>query len=219
MRPLNTAILVEGPTDETFFRVIVFRALRDIGSTGTSAGFDLAEPLTFQRRQDKPWQRFTEQVAELTPRPDLVFFHYDGTTDPERERERSWTPMLSCWEAAEFGGSPGLPPLVELAPVREMEAWALADVELVNRLARRAPSTSDVFEADRLRDVERLSDPKRTLAEAMNTGRGRRRRRDVNEYLPLLAERARHTELRRVPSYDRWRRRTADKLRDLGFLR
>ncbi|AUS78088.1 DUF4276 domain-containing protein [Actinoalloteichus sp. AHMU CJ021] len=217
MRPLNTAILVEGPTDETFFRVIVFRALRDIGNTGTSAGFDLAEPLTFRRRQDRPWQRFTEQVAELTPRPDLVFFHYDDKNGDERKR--SWVPMLSCWETAGRGGGPGLPPLVELAPVREMEAWALADTELVNRLARRAPSAGDVFEADRLRDVERLSDPKKTLTEAMNAGRGRRRRRDVEAYLPLLAERARHTELSRVPSYDRWRRRTADKLRDLGFLR
>jgi hypothetical protein len=157
-------------------------------------------------------------VLDQTPRLNLVFFHYDGSANPDREAAKSWAPMMDAWgEAA--SGMDAAPRFVPLVPVREMESWALADVTLVNELAGVDVTTTGVFEVDLLSKVEKLTNPKRTLAEALRSGTRRKRRsRSVHDYLDTIARRIELDRLRAVPSFQAWQTDTETALRRIGFI-
>ncbi|MBB5923188.1 hypothetical protein FHR81_004255 [Actinoalloteichus hoggarensis] len=154
----------------------------------------------------------------MSPLPSLTFLHFDAGASPDREGSRAWVPMEKAWQTNDDLLKQTR--LVKLAPVREMESWALADLDKVNQLAGCDVRRPDVFESDLLGDVERLTKPKRTLTEALRADSGRRRsRRKASECLPLLAERVRLDRLDRVPSFARWRADTVAALRELSFIR
>ncbi len=185
MRQLRTVVAVEGATDDTFFSQLLARALEAIGRERPGKGFDVDRPLVFERQADS-WRTFAQQVLDQTPRLDLVFFHYDGTANPDREAAKS---------------------------------WALADVRLVNELAGVDVTTTGVFEVDLLSKVEKLADPKRTLAEALRSGTRRKRRsRSVHDYLDTIARRIELDRLRAVPSFKAWQTDTETALRRIGFI-
>ncbi|WP_370943849.1 DUF4276 family protein [Amycolatopsis sp. cg5] len=213
MRPLKTAIAVEGSSDETFFKVLVDRVLREIANVHCEPGFDVGTPMVFRRGPDT-WKTLCEQLRAPAADFDLALFHYDGTTKPEREAKKSWEPMLREWERESAPG--GRPLLLQLVPVREMESWALADLDEVNQLIGSTVCSSRVFEAAHLPQVERLSDPKRTLAEALRSGR--QKRRSIHFHLEALAERVSLTKLLSVPSFRDWRDETIAGLDKLGFI-
>lgn len=210
MRPLKTAIAVEGASDETFFKVLVDRVLKDIGMVHREPGFRVGAPAVFRRGPDT-WVSLCKQLCDPSAEFDLAFFHYDGTSRPEREAKKSWEPMLREWERVD--GSKPL--LLQLVPVKEMESWALADLDEVNQLAGKSVKAQGVHEAAHLPDVERLSDPKRTLDDALRSGK---RKRSVHVHLQLLAERASLTKLMSVPSFRDWRAETIAGLAKLGFI-
>lgn len=213
MRPLRTVIAVEGSTDETFFRGLLDRALQEIGRTHPGNGFDVAQPVVLLRAEDT-WRTVTGQIVAQTPAPSLVFFHYDGTSRPEREAAKNWEPMVAEWTK-----SVREPILVPLVPVREMESWALADLDVINGLAGVDVARSDIFEAQHLTQVEKLSDPKRTLSEALRSGTRRRRRgRSTHDYLALIAEKCDLARLGTVPSFCVWRTETVSALKTSGFI-
>ncbi|WP_158633179.1 DUF4276 family protein [Amycolatopsis sp. WAC 04182] len=208
---MNTAIAVEGSSDESFFRPLVLRVLSDIAEMWPGRGFRVAEPLVFRRGPDT-WSTLCREFCNSSANLDLAFFHYDGTSRPEREAKKCWEPMLREWERV-----PGGKPLLQqLVPIREMESWALADLAAVNRLVGRDVGSSRIFEAGYLPKVERLSDPKRTLTDALRSGR--RRSDSVHLHLQTLAERASLTKLQSVPSFDEWHTETVAGLRKLGFI-
>ncbi len=217
MRQLRTVVAVEGATDDTFFSQLLARVLEEIGRRRQGKGFDVDRPLVFERQADT-WRTFAQQVLDQTPRLNLVFFHYDGTANPEREAAKSWVPMMGEWDKVASGAG-AAPCFVPLVPVREMESWALADVTLVNELAGVDVTTTGVFEVNLLPKVEKLTDPKRTLAEALRSGTRRKRRsRSVHDYLDTIARRIELDRLRAVPSFQTWQTDTETALRRIGFI-
>ncbi|OLZ58687.1 DUF4276 family protein [Amycolatopsis keratiniphila] len=217
MRQLRTVIAVEGATDNTFFSRLLSRALEEIGRERPGKGFDVDRPLVFVRTADT-WRTFAQQVLDQQPGLNLVFFHYDGTSNPEREAAKSWVPMMDEW-ANVTSGAENEPAFVPLVPIREMESWALADSKVVNELAGVDITASGVFEVNLLPKVEKLTDPKRTLAEALRSGARRRRQgRDIHDYLDTIAQRSDLERLRAVPSFKAWQTDTETALRRIGFI-
>ncbi|WP_075742612.1 DUF4276 family protein [Actinoalloteichus sp. GBA129-24] len=212
--------MVEGTSDDHFLSGLVGRVLRDIGLSAQGADFDVAEPVCLVRCGERPFTSFARQVSDMRPLPSLVFLHFDTAGSLERESDHAFVPMTRAW------ASHDLPEktirLLPLAPVREMESWALADLDEVNRFAGRDVRRSKVFERELINEVERLSDPKKTLDDALRSGsgrRGRRQRMAAEDFFPVLAERIRLDQLGRVPSFARWRADTVAALHELGFLR
>lgn len=212
MYRLSIRAVVEGPTDKPFFDGLLQRALDQLC-------LSLVEPVvevdvaTWRPRVVVGQSRHEAvlgQVRAVFPHVDVVFLHVDGTSRPERELKKYFTPLEKLWRS-----QAGLPVLLPLVPVREMEAWALADRHLLEQLVRRVWSPSEVFEGERLGQVEQLSDPKRTLAEIVALAPRGRQNREATDYLPLLAERISLRALERVPSFAAWSRDTRAALIEL----
>lgn len=144
----------------------------------------------------------------------LFFYHYDGTANVERETTKYWEPLNEAW----IDEGPRRH-LVRVVPVREMEAWAVADRAALTVVAPRAVSPEEVFEHRHLENPERLSDPKKTLATLFSGSSRRRRKSDTERYLSRLAEEVSIDALERLPSFAQWRTETTDVLRELRIIR
>jgi hypothetical protein len=212
-RDLRAALVVEGISDSWFLPTVLTRALRDIFPP--AVGIDIQEvTLLPVRCAGGLVEGICAAAAEKRDSLTMVFYHYDGTADTLRARRQYWDPLVDAWRLI-----PGGRELVPVVPVREMEAWALADAAALCDIVGSGWSRRDAFQADRLPDVEKLEDPKRTLREITARGRGtRQRRREPREYLTQIAERVSLEQLRAVPSFRQWSVDTVEALRKLRFL-
>jgi hypothetical protein len=98
---------------------------------------------------------------------------------------------------------PILPVVLPVIPVRMVEAWLLADEEAI-RMAARNPNGRMPLPLPRVRDLERIVDPKAVVRQALITasGLGMRRRRQVDIDPIRIAELTESFEaLRRLPAF------------------
>jgi hypothetical protein len=212
MRVLGTALVVEGNSDALFLPTMITRVLQNLcdNHAPPEVGVSPVEVLPVDTSNGlvagicgaaRAWAESLQ----------ILFYHYDGSANPDRERRRYWDPLCAAWPTVAAGRE-----LVAVVPVREMEAWALADQSALREVVGASVA---VHQADRLADMERLEDPKRTLKELTLRGRGTRRHgRGPEEYLTLLAERVSFEELRTVPSFRRWYADTVEALRKMRYL-
>ena len=213
MRELRAALDAEGPSDALFLPRVLTRALED---TCLSMSVDLeVRDVSVLRVRRGGGHRVDDACAEAKKRPDhLFFFHYDGTADSSREKRKHWEPFVAEWRQRL-----GDRALVAVVPVREMEAWALADKAALLAVVGSDWPGRGFFQADRPADVERLEDPKFILQEVSKRGRGRRRRaRKPEEYLPRIADELSLEALRDVPSFRQWSVDTVEALRKMRYL-
>jgi hypothetical protein len=215
MRYLNPVLVPEGPSDAWFFPTLIGRALNQICLREATAPVEVADVQVLP--VDRSGGLVDGVISAVTERLDsttVVFYHYDGGSDAGSERAKYWDPLVAAWQLL-----PGERQLVPLVPVREMEAWALADRTALRRVAGDRWLVREVFQRDRLAEVERLTDPKRTLRDIASSGRGARlRARDPADYLTLLAEHISLAELAAVPSFQCLSADTVAALRELRYL-
>ncbi|GII92609.1 DUF4276 family protein [Sinosporangium siamense] len=215
MKQLNAFITAEGCTDYDFLPVLLERALAGVclpyGITVAAV-----QPLRVTVRGKESKHEAICRTARLAAvGMTLLFHHYDGSADINRETRKYWDPLLREWGRS----GPGRP-LVHVVPVREMESWALADAAVLRRVAGSDWNPKDVCDGEKISDVERLKDPKRTLNDVIAAGRRRRRAgREPREYLPLIAETLNLKLLERLPSYRLWKDETVEALRKLELVR
>lgn len=220
MRYLAPALFREGPTDAVFLGPIILRLLRDVCWT---AGVDVELPDGIRELRslvpatEEPRAERIAAVAEAARGEiDLLFVHADGAGDPGRARAEQIAPgqRLIAARMPEIG-----PRCVPVVPVRETEAWALADPAALAAVTGIAPVVGLVPE--RAARVEQITDPKACLVEAVTQGltarRRRRRSKNVGPWLERLAGRTALERLRDVPSFARCEADTRGALRALGF--
>lgn len=215
MRELNAFLAAEGPTDHCFLPTVIERALIEIVRDHHIAVAQVQSLWVTVKEGMSKHQAVCRAAQQAASGMSLLFYHYDGSANPDREAAKYWDPLRKIWPDQ----GPARRPLVRVVPVREMESWALADQEALRVVARRGWDGADVFEMHKLPNVESLTDPKRTLNELLSTGRGRRRsNRRPEDVLPRIAELLSLTALRRLPSFRMWTTECLTALRDSGFL-
>ncbi|GAB3800854.1 hypothetical protein GCM10027605_17180 [Micromonospora zhanjiangensis] len=99
-----------------------------------------------------------------------------------------------------------------MIPVRETEAWLLADGEALRNTLGVRWSDADLGLPRRARDVEQISDPKKVLDQIMC-----RVSRPVRSHYGQLGELISLEKLREVPAYRRWWDDSRVALEALGF--
>lgn len=206
MRPLNCFFFREGKTDDFFLPRLIERALarlcrNDAVEISAVISLPIEGPLV---------SGVCAEAVRAASEATLYFYHYDGSANLQQETQKYWDPLIAAWP-------PLSQPLVRVVPVREMEAWAVADVTAVAAVAGRRPAASDVFEHHFLATPERLTDPKKTLRALVSQGR-RRRTPGPEMYLRELADTASLEVLDRLPSFIRWLSETSDALRKLRII-
>lgn len=201
MRYLALALFAEGPSDLGFLQRVLLRAVHETASQLVREAFEVQE--TFVRNEryqkgDPRAKRIRDAYAALIASGaiTILFIHADGGGDAVAARKERIDPAK---ELLAQTVAPDLPyGIVGVVPVRETEAWALADKDVlvselgVNRSELALLSTN----------VEQIPDPKAALAELIEARARRRSRRRQGQALPAaLGERVRLERLRSVPAF------------------
>jgi hypothetical protein len=198
-RPLVPGLLAEGRTDELFLGAVIFRQLRMLTEGRSRHIVDVEKTEIGECRTTKDHDRLVQAALDLADDCHVIFIHNDHD---KRDKAAACAKLL-----AERGLAK---PVVTLVPVRETEAWLLAD--------RAAWATLRGSDLDHLpghpRGVQKLADPKPVL-DAVVPKSGCRSRDDYFEYLGQNVD---LVTLASIPAYADWVAKTEDVLKGLGYL-
>jgi hypothetical protein len=182
------------PSDYRFLFGLLDRLLEELGASALQGRrFDSARPVGIdapvgarKRRRD---ERIAAAIDASWDECTLFVVHGDGAGDPEGARRSAIEPGLALARTRH-------PDLAAAAcvPVREIEAWMLADAGAFSRIFRtdRAPELP--------RDPESEIDPKRVLAEVLQ-GMGAQLDDGAGAYHDELGREVRPAQLRRLPAF------------------
>lgn len=147
----------------------------------------------------------------------ILFVHADGGGDAQQARRNSVTPGLALVrERLGENGRRG----VAVVPVRETEAWALADAEALLDVFGTTKSATDLGLPRSAAEIEKLLDPKATFAAALTRarpGRRGRRRPSPAAFMDLLGERSSIAALSSLSAFTMMLDELRHALRDLGY--
>lgn len=143
-------------------------------------------------RKKRRAERISEAIDASWDECTLFIVHADGSGDPEAARRDLIEPGLTLAAARH-------PDLVAAAcvPVREIEAWMLADAGAFRRIFR----TERILELPD--DLESELDPKRALTNVLRS-LGARVDHTAGRYHDELGREAHPAELRRLPAFRRF---------------
>ena len=222
MRYLGLALFAEGSTDYRLLGPTLYRAVENLCLLYANDVIEiggvreLRVPKAYRRRS-----RAT-QVLEAARRDigafHILFIHADANGDAGRARQERVEPAVRLIRQKE-----GLTNTrsVAVVPVRETEAWALADGDALRGAFGTTLDDEGLGIPARPQEVERLPEPKQVLDHALReaVGGSRRRRHLVTTYLNAIGERVGLARLRRMPAYRRFEGDLRAALRQLGYLR
>jgi len=212
LRYLGLALHCEGPTDRRFLEPLLRRALLQLVAKNSSVAVDIAEQFVDLAATSGDLEHVARQISNAAPAIDLVFLHADGGNEPDRTRRERIDPVEG-WIQADL-----LLPVVPVVPVRDTEAWLLADPDGIRRAFGTTRSIEELGLPANAGDVEHVLDPKALLATAYQrtVGPGRRRRRAARGYQAFFALLGEQVALARLEDLPASRRFEADLI---GALR
>jgi hypothetical protein len=220
MHYLGLALYAEGPTDYYFLCPLLQRLCEDICAreanqlVEVSAVLQLDHPVTSNEASREIRVRDAAKFAGGAWR--ILFVHADGSGDPRRKREQLAQPALDLLRQ-EFAGQ-GLG--VAVIPVRETEAWAMADGDALRLVFGTSLSDTDMGLPRTARALESDADPKATLdtAFSMSQPSGRRRRQGVSPLLNAVGEQASLQRLRELAAFSSMETELKQALQQLQIL-
>lgn len=184
---LRAGLYAEGPTDYRFLLPLLDRVLREAAARRFPGANEIEDTQAIDSAGDERRRadRIAAAVREHEDLIDFLIIHADGAGDPEKARRDQVEPGVAAAAAA----IPGKPlPAIGCVPVRELEAWLLADDRVfVEQLGVQVALPSA---------PERDPDPKRTLASILD-----QRRRRPPDYYALFGEQVGLDRLRRLPAF------------------
>lgn len=222
MRYLGLALFGEGITDYKFLTNVIRRTAEDVCAKRVKSPVEIGDVVALRT----PVEAIDDPLASKILRSaqnaagsfDILCIHTDGAGNWEKARDERVHP------AAELvGQEESLKPAqtVAIIPVREMEAWVLADGATLRQAFATTLPDEELGIPARPRDVETIYDPKLTLEAAFEKtlpGRRRSRKTSVESYLDTIGEQIDLDKLRGVPSFRRFEEELSLALQHLGFL-
>ncbi|MGW5210086.1 DUF4276 family protein [Streptomyces sp. NPDC004051] len=190
-RHLSLALLTEGASDQWFLVPLIDRQVAEL-ALKASVGFDYSGVVAGECHTVAHRDLVTREVTDLLHYFDIVVIHHDHNERSKVEAIRERFPG----EAHR---------IVALVPVRETEAWMLADPEA---LRESAPTRDAAWKVPR--DVQKIADPKAVLKAALGG------RRDAEHDFARLGQTVALDALGKVPAYRRW---TAELRAEMGRQR
>ncbi|UIX32918.1 DUF4276 family protein [Streptomyces sp. GQFP] len=181
-RYLSIALLTEGLSDQWFYVPLIDRQVEALESE-SEVGFDFVGTTPGSCFTVAPRERVVQEVELLLEHMDIVIVHHDHN---ERGKVEALRAGLSAPQSAER--------VIGIVPVRETEAWMLADPAALPD----GPATALRDLIGSPREVEKVADPKKALGQVF----GPRHRPEYD--FDRLGQRVSLTELQQIPAYGRW---------------
>ena len=222
MRYLGLALFVEGSTDYRLLGRILYRTVENLcvfHANGVVEIGDVRELDAPKAYQDgSRATRILEAARQDIGAFHILFIHADANGDADRARQERIEPAIRLIRQREELTNTHN---VAVVPVRETEAWALADGDALRGAFGTTLDDEGLGIPARPQEVERLTEPKQVLDHALREaiGGSRRRRHQVTTYLNAIGERVGLTRLRAVPAYRRFEGDLRAALRQLGYIR
>jgi hypothetical protein len=190
---LRAGLYAEGPSDYEILLRLIPRVLDALGASlfpgACEVGDTLGIDASASEKSTKRGDRIAAAIDASFDLCELFIIHSDGAGDPPEARRTCIDPGVAAARAR-------LPEraLVAVAcvPVREIEAWLLADAEPFRRLLGRG--VNPALPADPERDLE----PKATLRKILQDGGARRGPESVYAF---IGENVALKALRALPAY------------------
>jgi Domain of unknown function (DUF4276) len=209
VRYLTCFLVCEGNSDKWFLTELLRRALDEICLEASSR---IVEVVIEHVQADHQRPAAIADALMSAGKFDLLLYHHDGS--PHGTSQAKVTEVCSSLARERRE------PVVPVVPVRETEAWMLADPDAVASLlgVRPASMTTSGFPV-RAKDVEEVADPKQLLKSAMEScaGHGTGLRIPKQDLFLVLAERIDLDRLREVPSFARWWTDMTEALVKMGY--
>lgn len=217
-RWLGLALYAEGPTDHRFLEEVLRRAVEHIlisGGHAVEVGHvqRLEPPRDAAARED----RIARGALAMQGAFHILFVHADSDGNEALAREERVMPGLRAIEQVVGTDSRCGVPVV---PVRETEAWALADYERLTRVLGTTLSAADLGLPSSPALLERETDVKALFEKVVaraRSGRRSRRRPKPAAFLDLLGESVRVGECSQLPAFAVMLSDLAVALQQLGF--
>ena len=223
MSYLGLALFAEGPTDHAFLRPLLRRLCEELCAQYGERPVEVSDVLELHspdrfRSQDRSTQILVA-AREAMGAWNILFVHGDGAGDPDAARRNSIEPGCAriAQELADQRGQS-----VAVVPVRETEAWALADGETLRSVFGSTLSDTGLGVPLRPQEVESVLDPKKSLDDAYIAAAGRRRGRRrgrASFLLSAIGEQVRLSVLGMVPAFERLTADLTGALKELRYLR
>lgn len=221
MRYLGLALYAEGPTDYYFLKPLLRRICEELCAHRSQEKVEIGDVLglddSVDRRNENREERITAAARHARGAWHILFIHADGAGQSDRVREEQIAPAMRRLEN-EFDAKHGS---VAVIPIRETEAWLLADGNALRQAFGTSLSNNDLGIPATPRDVERIADPKQTLDAACTSATQRRRSRQkkTSPYFELIGEHASLRELLRIPAFKTMHDELIGTLQRLQFIR
>lgn len=190
---LRAGLYAEGPSDYEILLRLIPRVLDALGASLFPGACEVGETLGIDAPPSEKSTRRSDRIAAAVKASfdlcELFIIHSDSAGDPSAARRTCIDPGVAASRAKHPERA-----LVAVAcvPVREIEAWLLADAEPFRRLLGRA--VSPALPADPERDL----DPKATLRRILLDGGARRGPESVYAF---IGENVQLKALRALPAY------------------
>ena len=223
MHYLGLAISGEGPTDHRFLGPVLRRATESLCLAQARSPIDIGPVLEFPdfshgREPGAYLDRIVSTARDAVGAFSLIFVHRDGANDPDGIRAMAIAPIV-----ARLVRDAGITQerIVAVVPVRETEAWALADGDALRKVFGTRLSDTELGLAHHGRDIEGINDPKHALEDAYRKVIGTRRplRPGVAAYFEALGEAVSIRALQRLDAFRRMERDLRTALTNLGVFR
>jgi hypothetical protein len=222
MSYLGLALYAEGPTDHAFFGRLLPRVVEELYIEQGERPLEFGDVVVLVASEGHEASAREVKIAEAAKVEagafHILFVHADGGGKRRKVLEEQVTPGLTRALAELGAGYAG----VAVVPVREMEAWAVADGDALRTAFRTTLSNEELGIPARPRDCEKLPDPKATLEAAFRKtlrGSGSRNTNTAAGSLQLIAEAADFARLQGLPSFQALREEVEQALRHLGLIR
>src|SRR5581483_2429473 len=205
MRYLALALFAEGASDHEILPRLLLRLTTEISASISTEPVEIAEQFiraSVSSRigpQTRP-ERVEALFGSALEAIDLLFIHADGQNDSNAAFDERVLPccrhLRDRFPEIPFG-------CVGVVPVRETEAWAIADVDAVTRALGTRKSAQELGLPQSARSAERSPDPKAVLRNAQRIALGGRRhvRAPTSAILAVLGETVALGVLRELPAF------------------
>ena len=209
------AALYEGATDRVYFDVLLPRAMEDITlKIGSHPCVVPPNPAVVLKRDT------TEKVAkEACAAKDafhIVFIHSDdgGRELQANLKARTCSYCDAMYKACDLP----IERCVIIAPRHEVEAWLLSDPFAVTAALGYNGTPASLGLPTNVSEAEKLVDPKKILADAVQQVRGARRELNTTQLYPAIAQRQSLDRLRGSMSFRKFEAGLKNALVHLGCV-
>lgn len=216
---MGIALFAEGITDHRFLDELLRRVVESVlVAAGHVVDIGPMQRLVPDPGVEGRAERIATGAEAIQGAFHLLFIHADGGGDPAGAHANNVAPGVEL--VRQRLGDDGRRS-IGVIPVREIEAWALADGNCVCETFGTTLTPSELGIPNSAGEIEQLLDPKATLASALlraRPGRKSRRRPSPAAFLDQLGEKASMNELRELSAFAGTLVDLRQALAELGYV-